>query len=268
MTQTLMGNARSVAVIGSGGKTSLVERLGRELRALQPAATVAIVTTTHQWPPAQLPLIANLGLRETLGRLQQEGLAYVASTCQVRGQLKLTEPSWGVPALLGKKSSEVAAKVAGRRATPAGNLAASIDDNPRLPRYVLIEADGSRQLPLKAHASWEPAIPEGAQKTILVVGASGFDQPVEQVVHRAELFCARTGCTPKDLATPQLVAAELAAEFFARQAPLRFDAVFVNQTDGKPQREANARALAESLRKRGIAVPVWQGSARRRTCTR
>lgn len=268
MAQTLMGNARSVAVIGSGGKTSLVERLGRELRALQPAATVAIVTTTHQWPPAQLPLIANLGLRETLGRLQQEGLAYVASTCQVREQLKLAEPKWGVPALLGKKSSEVAAKVAGRRATPAGNFVASFDANPPLPSYVLIEADGSRQRPLKAHASWEPAVPKGAQKTILVMGASGFDQPVEQAVHRAELFCARTGCNPKDLATPQLVAAELAAEFFARQAPLRFDAVFVNQTDGNPQREANARALAESLRKRGIAVPVWQGSARGGTCTR
>lgn len=259
-----MGNARLLAVIGSGGKTSLVERLGRELRVLRPTATVAIVTTTHQWPPAQLPLIANLGLHESLRRLRQEGLAYVASTCEVRGQLKLAEPSWGVPALLGKNNSEAA----GQRATPVGNLAASIDANPPLPSYVLVEADGSRRLPLKAHASWEPAVPEGAQRTILVVGASGFDRPVEQVVHRAQLFCARTGCSLSDLATPQLVADELAAEFFADKAPLRFDAVFVNQTDGNPQREANARALAKSLRNRGIAVPVWQGSARMGTCTR
>ena len=65
--------------------------------------------------------------------------------------------------------------------------------------YVLAEADGSKRLPLKAHAAWEPVIPSGTANVVWVVGASGLGKPVAEVVHRPELFCERCGCDPPTL---------------------------------------------------------------------
>jgi probable selenium-dependent hydroxylase accessory protein YqeC len=62
---------------------------------------------------------------------------------------------------------------------------------------VLVEADGSRRLPVKAPAEYEPVVPEG---TDLVVGAVGLDAlgwPMdERTVHRPDRFAAVTGCAP------------------------------------------------------------------------
>lgn len=113
--------------------------------------------------------------------------------------------------------------------------------------HVIIEADGSRGLPLKAHAPWEPVIPEGAAQTILVVGASGFGRPVGSVVHRPEIFCALTGCTPDDAVTPELVARAIRSEALA-------DRLLINQAD-----TLGLMRLARELGER-VGLPYWAGS--------
>ena len=77
--------------------------------------------------------------------------------------------------------------------------------------YVLAEADGSKRLPLKAHAAWEPVIPAATANVVWVVGASGLGKRVAEVVHRPKLFCERCGCEPTDAATPERVAMVLNA---------------------------------------------------------
>lgn len=46
--------------------------------------------------------------------------------------------------------------------------------------YTLVEADGSKGLPLKAHAPHEPVIPPQSNQTILVLGAEGLGRTVAQ----------------------------------------------------------------------------------------
>lgn len=59
---------------------------------------------------------------------------------------------------------------------------------------LLIEADGSRQKPLKAWADHEPPIPSIANQIVHVVGLSGLGKPLtEAYVHRPELFSSITG---------------------------------------------------------------------------
>jgi molybdenum cofactor cytidylyltransferase len=54
---------------------------------------------------------------------------------------------------------------------------------------LLIEADGSRQRPLKAPAEHEPAIPPFVNIVVVVAGINGIGQPLsEEWVHRPELF--------------------------------------------------------------------------------
>ena len=50
----------------------------------------------------------------------------------------------------------------------------------------LIEADGSKQLPLKVPENWEPVIPSIADLVISVVGLDCLGKPIRQTAHRME----------------------------------------------------------------------------------
>lgn len=78
--------------------------------------------------------------------------------------------------------------------------------------FVLVEADGSKRLPQKAHAPHEPVIPPNACRTVYVVGADGFGHPIRQVCHRPERYAALCGAAEDDIVTPALEAAVLHAE--------------------------------------------------------
>ena len=53
---------------------------------------------------------------------------------------------------------------------------------------MLIEADGSRRLPLKVPASHEPVIPPWANVILVVSGLSALGHPLRQVCHRYQLL--------------------------------------------------------------------------------
>lgn len=146
------------AVIGSGGKTTLLRILAEEL-----SGTVILTTSTHILPFAGIPLLVTDDIEQV-----RRALALHRVICM------------GTPAAEGKLTAP---------ALPFSVLADAAD-------YVIVEADGSKRLPLKAHASHEPVIPENTHKTVCIVGASGFGKPVEQTVHRPELFCTHR-CTHK-----------------------------------------------------------------------
>ena len=115
---------------------------------------------------------------------------------------------------------------------PVGTLA-------RLADYVIVEADGAKRLPLKAHAAHEPVIPPEANQTILVVGASGFGRPMCETVHRAPLAAQALGVPEDTVVTPALWAQFLEHEHLHTR-------VLVNQAD-LPQGRELARRLAAGL---------------------
>lgn len=166
------------AVIGSGGKTTLLRTLSREL-----PGTVILTTTTHILPFEGVPLLTAPTAEEVRTALARSRVLCLGTPAT---EGKLTAPS-----------------------LPFSVLAELAD-------YVLTEADGSRQLPLKAHAPHEPVIPKEASRVLCVVGARGFDSPIREVVHRPEQFCALTGAQPDEPASPSLVARALAAEGLAQ----------------------------------------------------
>lgn len=131
--------------------------------------------------------------------------------------------------------------------TPEGKLTAPQippERWPELADYILVEADGSRSLPLKAHLPNEPVIPPLANQTILLAGASGFGRPVREVVHRWERFCQLSGARPEEPAAVEHVASVLSAEGIG-------DKIFINQTNPA---SVQARRLAAALDR-----PVFAG---------
>lgn len=199
-----------VSLIGGGGKTTLAHMLARQL-----PGKVIFCTTTRIFPSDTLPVITG-GPEEIKAALQEHRAVCV-----------------GTPARQGKLAAP----------------AAAMDTLCCLSDYVIVEADGSKGLPCKAHLDYEPVIPPESRRTILVVGASGFGQPIAAAAHRPERFAALCGAAPEDAVTPERLAAVLLAEG-------GFDTVVVNHMEGN-DRESDARALAELL-----PVPVWGGSVR------
>ena len=110
------------AVIGSGGKTTLLRILAEEL-----SGTVILTTSTHILPFAGIPLLVTDDIEQV-----RRALALHRVICM------------GTPAAEGKLTAP---------SLPFSVLADAAD-------YVIVEADGSKRLPLKAHASHEPVIPE------------------------------------------------------------------------------------------------------------
>ena len=200
------------AVIGSGGKTSLLRRLAEEV-----PGTAILCTTTHIFPFSEYPVLEHPSPEE-LRRALTDSRVVCTGTPGPEG--KLTAPQ-----------------------LPMETLAALAD-------YVLVEADGSHQRPLKAHAPHEPVIPSGSRRVICVVGASGFGRPIREAVHRPERFCALTGASEDDPAAPELAACALLREALC-------DTVLLNQLDGESSHPA-ATAFVAALAGQGFRV--WGGS--------
>lgn len=214
--QDLLGlQEGTVAAIGSGGKTSLLRALaeGTDGRCL-------LATTTRFLPFDGVPTLLDPTVSETRAAFERDRVVCVGSAAE-RG--KLAEPTAGLEAFA------------------------------PLASWLLVEADGSKRLPLKAHASWEPVVPSGAQ-VVLVVGATGLGGSVEQMVHRPELFCERVGCTAQDIATPELVAQALLVEIDAGAIPSP-QALLVNQVDAL-EAATGAQRLAKALRAGGFSGRV------------
>ena len=76
-----------------------------------------------------------------------------------------------------------------------GRAAGGVSDLVCLADYVLVEADGAKRLPLKAHAEHEPVIPACAGRTVCMVGVDGLGAPVSQTCHRPQRFAQLAGVT-------------------------------------------------------------------------
>ena len=199
----LLGVEKGVtALIGGGGKTTLIYTLAEELRR---HGTVIVTTSTHIQRPEQYPVLT--AADDVAAALAAHGAVCVAAE------------------------------------TAEGKLCApplSFETLARLADFVLVEADGSKRLPLKAHAPHEPVIPANARQTVYVVGADGFGRPIRQVCHRPERYAALCGAAEDDTVTPALEAAVLHAEGYADGW------VYINKVE-TPEDWRNAEALAALL---------------------
>lgn len=203
------------ALIGGGGKTTLMYTMAEELRR---RGTVLVTTSTHIQRPEQYPTLLTADAAAVAAALAEHGTVCVASE------------------------------------SPEGKLCApalSFDTLAALADFVLVEADGSKRLPLKAHAPHEPVIPANARRTVYVVGADGFGHPIRQVCHRSERYAALCGAAEDDIVTPALEAAVLHAEGYDTGW------VYINKVE-TPSDWANAEALAALLPGKAVAGSLWE----------
>ena len=159
-----------VTFVGAGGKTTCMFRLAEELKTR--GMRVLVTTTTKIWYPEASQYDRIITHSKTEDALEQmmsvaEGTVTVAAKRIVgtTGKLKGFVP-------------EIVDKL----------LCSGIAD------YILVEADGSKNKPIKAPAEHEPVLPE---KTDILVGLTGFDCYGKMIgsdsVFRVNEFCKMSG---------------------------------------------------------------------------
>ena len=139
-----------IAIVGSGGKTTLLKDLANQYR--EAGKTVFATTTTRMFIEEDTLLTDD---PETIIRALQE-TGYVMA---------------GIPEGVKFRSLSPETFEA---------VCARAD-------VVLVEADGSKHMPLKYPNESEPVIPENTDKIIVVWGPHGLGRPAREVCHRLEL---------------------------------------------------------------------------------
>ncbi len=235
-----MGHRKAglIAIVGAGGKTSLLFALAETLGS----DDLVVTTTTHLRDPRSevSRRFSGLLLEPALARPRAEA-APLLSRLRGRGR--------GGPAVSGPLI------VAADRASAEDKLigidpswgAAFLD----CWEMVLVEADGARGLPIKAPAAHEPVIPACATLVIGVVGLASLGKPADAAtVHRPELFFPLVACPlGAPIEARHLVAlVESPDGLFKGTPPSAQRCVLFNQEDVAPAGAAAslARELARS----------------------
>jgi len=144
-----------ISLVGGGGKSTLLFALGSELAG---AGKRVVLTTTTK-----------------MGRFQ---IARTDRVCSSADPDCLQSASAaGKPALLLTGGDEH--KVTGPPPQEIEKLFTRADVD-----YIVVEADGSHGMPLKAPAAHEPVIPDASTLVVILMGIDAVGRPLEDVVHR------------------------------------------------------------------------------------
>jgi len=213
-------SSHSIAFIGSGGKTTAIFQLARQFKS-----PVIVTATSHlgNWQVSMADRHVVAESSDAIDEIEKNLSGIILATGSFDGD----------------RTKPVSANLL--------NLMHQLCARQSIP--LLIEADGSRQKPLKAWADHEPPIPEFVDHVVHVVGLAGLGKPLnEDFVHRPELFSKLSGLNIGDFITPNALTHALTHnESGLKNIPTGARrTVLLNQAD-TPKLQASARGMAEQL---------------------
>lgn len=250
------------AIIGSGGKSSLLKSLSLELSQ---KGSVLLTTSTHILPFSHCENICfldeNVSISdENVSTLNKNILTLNEKILLPGKDIHSEEALENSKTLLQSKVLSLWDK-SQNPILCLGTLETNGKLSPfplpfsaieQMADFVLVEADGSKRLPGKAHGRNEPEIPKESQRTVLVFGASALHKPISEVIHRVEIF--QNFFTPS-LTPDTLLTKELLLQAFRKEN--LGDCLFVNQLDCLTKKEAEELLL---FLQNGLGKMVCGGS--------
>ena len=212
-----VGRGDVVALVGAGGKTSALRLLAAELSV---GGGRVLATTTTAMLLREMAAVGPVLVLEDHGG-QAAGLRDVSA-----------DRRWAAVA----RAELEGGKVAGLSPAAVDRLWAlgSAD-------CLIVEADGSRGLPLKAFGPHEPQVPSVTTTLVLVGGLDALGAPlVEDRVHRADVLASTLQIPIGSVVTPRVMADAVRAQVVRlRQSRAgRRIVVLLNKADGPDSRAA------------------------------
>lgn len=210
-----------ISVAGAGGKTSFLRQLAREGR--ERGKRVLISTTTHMAAPERYGVFD--GQPDSVKAMLDKEKTAVVGTLLDNG--KITCPG-----------EEFLKEIA------------------VLADLVLIEADGSKRLPMKIPAVTEPVIPLWSDEIYVVNGLSALERKPEEICHRWYLWEGRV--PEEEGVTPELMAFLLKEKYIKplRAAfPEKSVTVILNQADDEGKRR-QAEEILSLMQENGLVLSL------------
>ncbi|MGL5256530.1 MAG: selenium cofactor biosynthesis protein YqeC [Proteocatella sp.] len=166
-----------ISIVGSGGKTTFMYAAARKLASL--GKKVILTTSTKIFVPTEYPVLL-LSKKSNLESINKNEIF-----SEINSKFK-ESPICATGILYTNNLPEEEYKLssfldAGISASELLNLTDA--------DYVLIEADGSKHMPLKFPGPSEPVITDDTEMVIAVVGLWCIGKPINTVCHRFELAC-------------------------------------------------------------------------------
>ncbi|MCX7781523.1 MAG: selenium cofactor biosynthesis protein YqeC [Negativicutes bacterium] len=230
LTGAFLSQPGIIAIIGGGGKTSLLHAMLRLLRGHGVHAVGAVTTKTYiqDKHPKRLIYAASLS-------------ACIDAVADARQYPEATVLCGGVDPQAPAKASGI---------SPAWlDIAAA-----NFPQAVIVvEADGSAGKSLKGHLSHEPVLPDTSRLVIPVIGADVLGQSINTAtVHRPERFCELAGARPGEIITGEMIAGVVFhPQGYLHNTPTHTQVIpFINKVDSCRDHK-RAACLLEALRRRG-----------------
>ncbi len=162
-----------ISLIGAGGKTSLMFKLAKELAGA--GFSVLTTTTTKIFFPEK-----QQSPHTVVGASEDDLLANLSTAMESYRHISS-----------GTKEDQASGKLIGLRPETVDRIwKGGLFD------VIIVEADGSKQLPLKASGVHEPVIPIFTSHLVHVTGLDAIGQTVEKAVHRPDIFMGRWALEP------------------------------------------------------------------------
>ena len=217
-----INSGESLAFSGAGGKTTALFHLARQLKP-----SVLVTTTTH---------------------LSSDQLALADQIISVNESTELEDLfsnlAAGVVVLIGGEDRDYRVK-----GLPEWQLNAVAETAKQRKITLLVEADGSRQRPLKAPAGHEPVIPSFVENVVVVAGLSALGKPLtERWVHRVDHFAGLSGLNEgEQISSEAIIRVILDQSGGLKGIPAGAKKIcLLNQVDN-PQLQSQAKRIASSL---------------------
>ncbi len=150
------------AIVGAGGKTSLIKKMANEYR--EQGRKVFVTTSTHMFVEKETLVTEDVDV--ILQELESKGYVMAGSSC-------------------GEKIKALPLEV-------YEEVCKHADE-------VLVEADGSKHFPLKFPNDTEPVIYDNVEEIIVVCGLHGLGKQAKEAVHRVELASKQIGLLPGEM---------------------------------------------------------------------
>lgn len=227
-----------VAVIGAGGKHSLMSRLGQELE--EDGRIVVLTSTTNLHRSGDSKSISTLMLKRCHNWPQQ-----LTDELAQRHRIVLVDREWGPNMYRGINPSQIE------------QISAAAPE-----AVILIKADGARKRLLKMPAESEPVFGPQTDRCILVLSLAAIGKPFgPQYVHRLDRFTQRL--TQSDITAQTIVDAIIGPGGYAPRLPHTSHNVLYLSHGDTPERLEAARHIWDQtcgIFHQQIAGDTMQGS--------
>ncbi|MCF7807385.1 MAG: putative selenium-dependent hydroxylase accessory protein YqeC [Candidatus Marinimicrobia bacterium] len=217
-----------IGILGGGGKTALMYKLGEELAGLSNKVILTSLTKAGVSPQHEVHYF-----KDVIDRISEED-KFRPNPLYIMGEEDAGQKLIGVDAEQLKQLN-------------------------RISDFTIFECDGARKRPIKAHQPHDPKLPDYTTHGVIVVGADSVGARIDgKLVHRPELFRELWDVNANYELEPAFIAKVLTSQYgYMDKVPKGVRLSYlVNKADIYPE-QADQLAIALV---RHTDAPVFQGS--------